>query len=354
MALGGHDPSRPDPDRSVNANGNSWHTRPVLLPITAEVLVEEAERLGEGGHRYTSRQLYYAVCRAVERPAPSITGGLIGLGSILLLLAGALLFIHSIPISPFLAALGVVVLLAAPLNTLTERGRERRRALASRPLAAAYDEFLTGALADALRSRPDAFDGLVATGPPPAVTPPPAPEAPPGDLAGSRPDPGQDVTPGPGGWKQAGPMVVCDRRETADLFAANAGRLPDGAAVTELGALLGEDGGGLAPAVRGRLMVAVHDAGPAGCALMAILRRAGALHCVDAGLRPPPSDQGLQVIEGAPARLPAGLEDDLTAVERGWLSSGRRLELATLTPAEAVALVVAACEAPGGVPPSRS
>ena len=98
----------------------------MLLPITAEVLVEEAERLGEGGHRYTSRQLYYAVCRAVERPAPSITGGLIGLGSILVLLAGALLFIHSVPISPVLAVLGVVVLISAPFNARIERGRERR------------------------------------------------------------------------------------------------------------------------------------------------------------------------------------------------------------------------------------
>ena len=89
----------------------------MLLPITTEVLVEEAERLGAGGHRYTSRQLYYAVCRAVERPAPSITGGLIGLGSILVLLAGALLFIHSVPISPVLAVLGVVVLLSPPRST---------------------------------------------------------------------------------------------------------------------------------------------------------------------------------------------------------------------------------------------
>jgi hypothetical protein len=149
-----------------------------------------------------------------------------------------------------------------------------------------------------------------------------------------------------------GPVVVCDRQETADLLAANAGRLPEGAEVAELGALLGDAGGELAPEVRGRLLVAVHDAGPAGCALKAVLRRAGAVNVVDAGLRPPPSDTGLQVIEGAPARLPAGIDGDLTVAERGWLSSGRRLELATLTPGEAVALVLAACAAPGATTPS--
>jgi len=325
----------------------------VLLPITAEVLVEEAERLGEGGHRYTSRQLYYAVCRAVERPAPSITGGLIGLGSILVLLAGALLFIHSVPISPVLAVLGVVVLISAPFNARTERGRERRRALASRPLAAGYDEFLTGPLAGALRSRPDAFGALLVSGPPPEAAPAPAPEAPSEAVPRPRPAVARNPTPGPGGGAGPGPVVVCDREETADLFAANAGRLPEGTEVTELGALVG-DGGELAPEMRGRLLVAVHDAGPAGCALTAALRRAGAVNLVDAGLRPPVSDTGLQVIEGAPARLPAGLDDDLTVAERGWLSSGRRLELATLTPAEAVALVVAACAAPATATPSSA
>ena len=324
----------------------------MLLPITAEVLVEEAERLGEGGHRYTSRQLYYAVCRAVERPAPSITGGLIGLGSILVLLAGALLFVHSIPISPFLAALGGATLIAAPINARMERGRERRRTLGSRPLAAGYDEFLTGALAGALRSRPDAFGGLVATGPRPEATLTPAPAAPPGVLPRPGPAVTQNATLRPGGPARPGPVVVCDRAETAELFAANAGRLPEGTEVTELGALLGDDGGELAPEIRGRVLVAVHDAGPAGCALTAALRRAGAVNVVDAGLRPPVSDTGLQVIEGAPARLPAGLDDDLTVAERGWLSSGRRLELATLTPGEALALVLAAGAAPGAATPS--
>jgi hypothetical protein len=325
----------------------------VLLPITPEVLVEEAERLGADGHRYTSRQLYYAVCRAVERPAASITGGLIGLGSILVLLAGALLFIHSVPISPVLAALGVATLLAAPLNARLEHGRERRRALASRPLAAGYDEFVTGALATALRSQPDAFAALVTTRGRPAAgpAPPRAAEAPSEEPARSRPAPTRSATPEPGGAAAPGPVVVCDREETADLLSANAGRLPAGAEVTELGALLGESGE-LASGMRDRLLVAVHDAGPAGCAVTPALRRAGAASIVDAGLRPPESDTGLQVIEGAPARLPAGLDDELSAAERGWLSSGRRLEFATLTPAEAVALVLAACATPGVTTPS--
>jgi hypothetical protein len=99
--------------------------------------------------------------------------------------------------------------------------------------------------------------------------------------------------------------------------------------------------------------VAVHDADPAGCGLPAALRRAGASDVADAGLRPPVADAGLQVIEGAPARMPAGIEADLTPVEVAWLRSGRRLELATLTPHAVVELVLAAHPpAPVGLPPS--
>jgi hypothetical protein len=51
--------------------------------------------------------------------------------------------------------------------------------------------------------------------------------------------------------------------------------------------------------------------------------------------------------------MPAGIEADLTPVEVAWLRSGRRLELATLTPREVVELVLAAHPpAPVGLPPS--
>jgi hypothetical protein len=140
-----------------------------------------------------------------------------------------------------------------------------------------------------------------------------------------------------------GPLVVCDRSETAELLAANSGWLPDAADVADLATLIGDDGSELAPEVRGRPVVAIHDADPAGCGLPAALRRAGATDIVDAGLRPPVSDARLQIIEGAPARMPLGIEADLSPVEVAWLRSGRRLELATLTPRETVALVCAAC-----------
>jgi hypothetical protein len=302
----------------------------VLLPITTDVLVEEARRLGDGDHRYTSRQLYYAACRAVERPPESATRGFIGLGAVLVVLAGALLWVHSVPLSPVLAGLGVVSLLAAPVNARVERARARRRAQGSRTLATSYTGFCAGPLEEAQRSRPEEFGALVAGTPPPAR----APTLPELTVAGGR--------------GRAAPLIVCDRGETAELLAANAGRLPEGAAVADLAGLLDGDGDGLPPEVRGRRLVAVHDADPAGCGMPAALRRAGAVDLVDAGLRPPACDAGLHVIEGAPARLPAGIEADLSVPELHWLRSGRRLELATLTPREVVALVLDAVPAVSG------
>jgi hypothetical protein len=121
--------------------------------------------------------------------------------------------------------------------------------------------------------------------------------------------------------------------------------------VTDLAGLLGGDAD-LPPAgVPERRVVALHDADPAGCGMAAALRRAGVVDIIDAGLRPPASDAGLQVIEGAPARLPPGIETDLTVAEIDWLRSGRRLELATLTPREVVErLLAAAAASAGGAP----
>src|ERR1039458_10271941 len=148
----------------ASARGDSWHTRSVLLPITTEVLVEEAERLGDGG-RYSPRQLYYATCRAVERPAVSVTRGFIGLGALLIVLGGAMLWVKTIPLSAILAAVGVAMLLAAPLNARVEHNRELRRAIGSRVLATSYPNFLAGPLAEALRVRPEAFTALVSRPP---------------------------------------------------------------------------------------------------------------------------------------------------------------------------------------------
>ncbi len=46
-----------------------------------------------------------------------------------------------------------------------------------------------------------------------------------------------------------------------------------------------------------------------------------------------------QVIEGAPARLPRDLTPLLSADEVSWLASGRRVELAALTPARLLGLL---------------
>lgn len=305
----------------------------MLLPITTDILVGEAERLGGDGHRYSSRQLYYAACRAVERPAVSVTRGFIGLGALLIVLGGAMLWVKTIPLSATLTVIGAAMLLAAPLNARVERNRELRRALDSRTLATSYPSFLAGPLTEAIRECPEAFAAL--TSPPPPA----------GDGTGSPAAARGDAPPAPdhvASQLASGPLVVCDRVETAELLAANAGRLRTGTQVADVAALTTQDGGELEPALRDRRLVAVHDADPAGCGLPAALRRAGASDVVDAGLRPPASDAGLQVIEGAPARMPAGIEADLTPVEVAWLRSGRRLELATLTPREVVELVLAA------------
>ena len=52
----------------------------------------------------------------------------------------------------------------------------------------------------------------------------------------------------------------------------------------------------------------------------------------------------MQVIQGAPARLPRDLRPLLTDDEITWLLSGRRVELATLSPPRLMGLVRAARE----------
>ena len=314
----------------------------MLLPITTDVIVEEARRLGEDDYRYTSRQLYYATCGAVERPPASATRGFIGLGGVLIALAGAVLWVHSFPLPAILAGLGVATLLAAPVNAHVEIRRKERRAQQSRALAASYPGFVAGPLREALQARPEEFTALVAA--PASPSPASAPASP--RPASTPPD-----LPAPGAGPEPPFLVVCDRAETADLLSANALWLPEGVVVTDLAGLLGGDAD-LPPAVvRVRRVVALHDADPAGCGMPAALRGAGVVDIIDAGLRPPASDAGLQVIEGAPARLPPGIETDLTVAEIGWLRSGRRLELATLTPREVVErLLAAAAASAGGAP----
>jgi hypothetical protein len=129
------------------------------------------------------------------------------------------------------------------------------------------------------------------------------------------------------------PLLVCDRAETAALLGANRAHLGGVRVLTARDV----------PAdVEGMHIVVIHDCDPAGCAIAADLRDRGA-EVRDAGITPGElAGQRLQLIEGAPARLPRDLAGHLDVAEADWLRSGRRLELATHTPEQVVVRVRAA------------
>jgi hypothetical protein len=119
------------------------------------------------------------------------------------------------------------------------------------------------------------------------------------------------------------------------MIAANAAH----AKLPALHVVVASDGETTAPGTR---VVVVHDASPRGCALVEDLRDVG-MDVVDGGLRPRDVDgPGHQVIEGAPARLPRDLGALLEPDEIDWLLSGRRVEMATLSPEVAMDRVRAA------------
>jgi hypothetical protein len=94
-----------------------------------------------------------------------------------------------------------------------------------------------------------------------------------------------------------------------------------------------------------RRVVVVHDCDPAGCAMAADLRERG-VDVSDAGINPRElAGKRIQLIEGAPARLPRDLSAHLTVEELDWLRGGRRVELATQTPEQLVVRVRAALTA---------
>ncbi|HXZ98875.1 MAG TPA: hypothetical protein VEK76_00850 [Candidatus Binatia bacterium] len=305
----------------------------MAAPITTDQLAEAARKLGQDGYRWTARQLYYAVCAAVEQPPPSATRGMVGCGAILIVCAGLVVRIRPYVPSIVLLSLGALMLAAAPYNAWIERRRAQARALLSRPLACSWDGFVRGPLERARRERPEALPGMVDSF---------AAGLAGGDGAAGEPHPQAAEVAAGSAVAEPGPgtLIAADRAETAALLRANTARLPAGTAVA--GSWDAEPD--LGKRVRDRKVVAIHDADPTGCALPLRLREAGAVEVVDAGLRPPRSPAGLQLIEGAPARLPTGLETDLSADELGWLRSGRRLELATLDPQRVLGLVAAAAE----------
>jgi hypothetical protein len=266
----------------------------MALPVTPLLVEDAAAALASGGWRYTQRQLYYATCARAETPTSNAaSNGEIGLG-VLLILVGLILIGIKVAFVLFVS-LGVALLLTGVI------GRLRRPVLIGRVLAVSFDEFRTrfGDL------RPD---GLI------------DPDA---TLAAPDPSSADQTT------------VICDTPDTASMVAANLAHVDVGVVAV----VAAKDGSAAAP--NGKA-IALHDASPRGCALVLNLRDEG-IAVEDAGLRPSDVDgPSHQVIEGAPARLPRDLSSLLRPDEIDWLLSGRRVEVATLTPEVAMDHVLAA------------
>jgi hypothetical protein len=267
----------------------------MALPVTTSLVEDCAAVLAADGWRYTQRQLYYAtMARAETTPSDAAANGEIGLG-VLLILVGLILIGIRVLFALFVT-LGIALILTGIL------GRIRRPRLTGRVLALSFDEF---------KSR---FEALEPEGLIPA-------------------------DPGPLPNAAAPTTVVTDSAETAAIIAANAAP----AELGEVEVVVASDAWRPRPQTR---VVALHDASPRGCAMVQDLRESG-VNVVDAGLRPRDVDgPSHQVIEGAPARLPRDLSALLERDEIDWLLSGRRVELATLSPEVAMDRVRAAISRP--------
>jgi hypothetical protein len=270
-------------------------SRHMALEMTEERVLTAAQRLHDGDWCYSGRQLYYAVCADVETPPTRVASGEVGLG-VLLILIGALTGQRVV-----LVALGIVGLLLLIVGAVT-RVQERRPLPLARLLAISYADFERRFLVE-----PQHYPGLVTSSTPSTPT-------------------------------GATTLVVCDRPETAAVIEANRTHLHD-IAVALPGQLVQDLGG--------NRLVTLHDCDPAGCALTADLRERGA-EVVDAGINPAElTGRRLQLLEGAPARLPRDLSGHLEDAELDWLRSGRRLECATQTPEQLAQRVQAAVSSLG-------
>jgi hypothetical protein len=263
--------------------------------VDERLVTDQAARLGVGGLSYTPRQLYYAVCGALERPQVTVGTSQALLG-VILTLAGVVL---GIVITPYIGLLVILGLVTTGMG-LQNRRRERNRPTA-RPLAIGYDDFVAGVIAPRRGGFGDALPGLL--------------------LEASNGDGRHESKP------ESLPVVVCDHRETAALLDAI-----NGTAGFAVRALAEEDAGRL---VKDRRVFSLHDCDPSGCGLALRLRDMGAREVVDIGLRPHQiARRHAQVIEGAPAIVPRETAAVLTPDEMVWLAEGRRIELAILTPQE--------------------
>ena len=262
----------------------------VSRPVTSELIARAGASLAVGGWRYTPRQLYYATCAAAESPPRSPARSQFALGTLLVLVALILL-----PIRPAAIAAGSLAALALALGLASLLTLRRP---AGRPLALSYQEF------EALLRSDTQPEGLV-------VAP---------HTAFAGPD---SIT------------VFCDTATNAEAVLANL----DHPGAPPVRVLVWND-----QAVQRHIAIALHDASPRGCALPLQLADAGAC-VVDAGLRPAWVDRDdIQVLEGAPARMPRDLSSLLSDDETDWLRSGRRVELAVLPPARLLYLVNDAVE----------
>ena len=266
----------------------------MALPISYALVGRAAVQLADGGWRYTMRQLYYASCAEAEiGPSHAAATGEMALGVLVVLVS--LILIAFKPLFGALLALGVLIFLLGLLHRLTYHRP------AGRLLAMSYPEFtqrfgsmqLTGLIREIQRSAT-----ATATG---------------------------------------GSVLVCDSAETASAVTANIAK-------AELQNMTILSASELEEHTTAGSVLVLHDASPRGCALPLDLRDAG-YEVVDCGLRPAAVDeQSMQVIQGAPARLPRDLRPLLTDDEITWLLSGRRVELATLSPPRLMGLVRAARE----------
>ena len=284
--------------------------------VNEHLVADEAARLGAGGLSYTPRQLYYAVCAAMERPEVTVGTTQAILGAVLTVL-GVVLGILATVYLVLLVILGVVLTAVGLQNRRRELNRPTTRAL-----ALGWDEFRLAVIEPRRSGALPSLAGLIVDA----------------DGAGAE-------TAGVDGEL---PLVICDRAETATLLQAL-----NGTAGFAVRAVHESDAGRL---LSGRRVFSLHDCDPSGCGLPLRLRDDGAAEVVDIGLRPAQiARRRAQVIEGAPAIVPRETAAVLTPDEMVWLAEGRRIELAVLTPQELLggvrrAIAGGTVQAPGPAP----
>jgi hypothetical protein len=255
------------------------------VEITDERVAAAAAKLHEGGWFYSAKQLYYAACADVETPPTRVASGEVGVG-VLLILIGAITGQRIL-----LEVLGIIGLVFVIVGAVTHV-QERRPLPVARLLAISYPDFERRFI-DGGREYP----GLIVAA----------------ALAERS--------------SAAEPLVVCDRAETAAVMQANRAALGNAAVIVA---------SELPADVASRRVVTLHDCDPVGCALPADLRDRGAV-VSEAGINPVElAGRRLQIIEGAPARLPRDLSGHLDTAQTDWLRGGRRLECATESPEQLV------------------